>query len=348
VKRINQESSFRTFKRLWSQAPLWRSAGIGAAVLTLMFILFFHAAPQPSTATSGQASYVPPAAITQSSPSSTSSNAPANAASDAGVTAPGQAATYNAQGNPQTANPSLATRANSQTPSGQPNNASGDHSYSGSVHFDGFDVPLPAGNWVRLSNAKLESPKVAGELAVLGEIKNRRLVGVIRLSALRPITMQGDDFQSLKPCNGPAVERALHATVEDIGPNGHQSCWIIDDFFTPLLFQKWADRTAKMSAVERAAASNLAAKGVTYPQDFVRVRMTRAETWGILEVGYMFSPEIEGIKSDDAASISDSDWIPANISRFPEKTAYVNKLKEWARQFWPTFKSGFEKGTPKL
>jgi hypothetical protein len=349
VKNIQQESPFQTFKRLWSQAPLWRSAGIGAAVLTLMFILFFHAAPQPSASTSAtaQASYVPaPAAtVAQSSPSAASSNAPVNAASAAGATPQSPATTSSARGNPQTANLSLATPGNSQTPPGQLNKAMGGHSYSGSLHFDGFDVPLPAGNWVVLSSGHVKTPKLTGELVFLGEIKNQRLVGAVRMSALRAIAMPGDGFQALKGCSESNVE-ALYVSPEAIVPNAHQSCWLIDGFFTTPL-QAWADRANKIPGLERAAAGDLAAKGVTYPQDFVRVRMTRAEKWGLLEVAYIFSPEIEGIKSDDVISLMDSDWAATNISRFPEKVAYVNKLKQWAKQMWPTFKSSFDKGAPK-
>lgn len=345
MKNIHQESPFRTFKRLWSQAPLWRSTGIGAAVLTLMFILFFHAAPPSSASTSatGQASYVPPPAATvaQSSPSTVSSTAPANTAS----AAQSPAATSSARANPQTANLSLATPGNPQTPPGQLNSAMAGHSYSGSLHFDGFDVPLPAGNWVLLSSGHIKTPKLTGELVFLGEIKNQRLVGAVRMSALRTIATPGDGFQALKGCTESNVE-SLYVAPEAIVPNGHQSCWLIDNFFaTPL--QAWADRSNKIPGLERAAAGDLAAKGVTYPQDFVRVRMTRAEKWGLLEVAYIFSPETEGIKSDDVVSITDTDWTAANISRFPEKMAYVNKLKQWAKQMWPTFKSSFDNGAPK-
>jgi len=86
------------------------------------------------------------------------------------------------------------------------------------------------------------------------------------------------------------------------------------------------------------------AKGVTYPQDFVALTFTRTETWGLVEVMYLFSPETEGISSHSVLSVNETDWTPANISQYPEKVRYVEKLKGWAEVFWPRFKAAFAQG----
>jgi hypothetical protein len=111
---------------------------------------------------------------------------------------------------------------------------------------------------------------------------------------------------------------------------------------TPRNWSRWADRAVRISAIDRAAAGDMSAKGVTYPQDFVVSTFTRTEKWGLLEVMYLFSPDAEGISSRVALSVTDTDWTPANVSRYPEKVAYIDKQKAWGMAFWPKFKTAFD------
>jgi len=331
-----------------------------AAVLTLLFALFFQEKPNPaapaSTTASGQASYSSQstdalsgnASSGQSSALSaaTTGNGPAVGASTAGANSQVPPASPSAPQKVQTANLSLATPNNSHSAAGDLDDALGGRSYSGSVNVDGYKVPLPAGNWVILSNARYQSPHATGELVFLGRIKNRRLVGGARVTALHTVGQPGNGFPpKLSGCAG-VNHIDLYVNPEAMDDNGHQSCWLIDSYFTPPL-QQWADRAVRIDTLDRAVGGDLAAKGVTYPQDFVRIRMTRTENWGFLEVAYLFSPETAGIKSNEAISGADADWARVNLSRYPEKVAYVETLKQWATQFWPRFKAAFDEGVPK-
>jgi hypothetical protein len=345
------ESPFQTFKRLWKRAPIWRLCGMSAAVFTLMFVLFFNrTTPQPastSASTAGQASYQPePVSKPSNDVSSAVAPPVANAASVAGPPSAVVPSKPAVPPKPQTANLSLATPGNASGKAGDLDNALGGRSYSGSVNVDGYKVPLPAGSWVILSNAHYKSPHATGELVFLGQVKNKRLVGGARITALHTAGSAGEGFPpKLSGCSE-ANHIDLYVVPEAMDANGHQSCWLINSFFTPPL-QQWADRATKIDVLDRAAGGDLAAKGVTYPQDFVRIRMTRTESWGVLEVAYLFSPDTAGIKSNEAISAADTDWAHTNISRYPEKLAYVDKMKQWATQFWPGFKSGFDTGAPR-
>lgn len=339
---ITSETRFRTFSRLWQRAPFWRLCGLSAAVCTLIFVLFFHAAPNRSASvyTSGQASYVSQPAPSAPAPP------PVAVAPTADSNSAHQLALPSSPSKIQTANLSLATPGNSSSAAGDLDNALGGRTYSGSVNVDGYKVPLPTGKWVILSNVHYKSPRAAGELVFLGEVKNKRLVGGARITALHTVGQPAAGFPpKLSGCFG-VNHIDLYVDSEAMDANGHQSCWLVDSFFTPPL-QQWADRATKIDALDRAAGGDLAAKGVTYPQDFVRIRMTRTEPWGLLEVAYLFSPEAGGIKSNDAISAADTDWTRGNISRYPEKLAYIEKMKQWATQFWPVFKGAFATGTPK-
>jgi hypothetical protein len=327
---------------LWQRAPIWRLSGLSAAVLTLIFVLFFHAAPNQSVPahTSGQASYVSQPAV------GVSAAPPSIAAASTVNSNPAHQSALPSAPPARTASLSLATPGNSSNAAGDLDNALGGRTYSGSVNVDGYKVPLPVGKWVILSSAHYKSPRAAGELVFLGQVKSKRLVGGARIAALHTLGKAGAGFPpKLNGCFG-VNHVDLYVVSEAMDANGHQSCWLVDSFFTPPL-QQWADRATRIDALERAAGGDLAAKGVTYPQDFVRVRMTRTEAWGLLEVAYLFNPEVASIKSNDAISKADTDWDRGNISRYSEKLAYIEKMKQWATQFWPVFKAAFATGTPK-
>jgi hypothetical protein len=334
-----------------------------AAVLTLLFVLFFPSNNSANLPTPGgvaaPASYVaqPAAARPLANANVTPATSAGSAATSAAVnvaSAPPQAraqklpdavAAASSSAQPRTASLALAVPGGAPTvgSSGLDNALLG-RMYSGSVRVDGYDVPLPTGNWALLANTSVKQPSLslAGEMIYLGLIRKRRLEGAIQIIAARSTSTPGKGFRQVKGCvEGQA--NSSYVLAEQVVPFGHQSCWLIDNYFTNP-FQQWADRANRLDPLIRAAAGDLAAKGVSYPQDMMMVRFSRAETWGVLEVKYIFSPEAEGITSARAISYAGSDWHAGNIDRFPEKLAYVEKLKRWGTAFWPRFKTAFANG----
>jgi hypothetical protein len=353
------ESPLQTCRRLWRQAPLWRLTGMTAALMTLLFVLFFpsnHSARLPTTAgVADQASYAGHPAVASvnvtPAPAVTSSGAPSAPVN----TAPQPLQKYASKlpdavaaassSRPQTASLALAVPGGAQAVgnSGLDSALLG-RTYSGSVRVDGYDLPLPAGSWALLAKTSVKQPSLslAGEVIYLGRIRKRRLEGAIRITAVRSTTTPGKGFRQVKGCVTGQADSS-YVMAEQVVAFGQQSCWLVQNYFTNP-FQQWADRATHLDPLLRAVAGDLAAKGVSYPQDMMMVRFTRAETWGMLEVGYMFSPEAEGITSAPAVSYADSDWHVGNIDRFPEKLAYVEKLKHWGAEFWPQFKAAFAGG----
>lgn len=332
-----RESPLRTFRQLWKRAPLWRLTGLLAALLTLLCLLFPWRPPvaAAATATTAQATYasqpkpaiVPPVATTPAAPP---------AVSTAATPAPVNPAPV------QTAKLSLATPDNHGPTADGLDGAMAGRRISGSLRVNGFDVPLPPGDWLQLAGAHFKQPTAAGELLMLGRVKNRRLVGYIRITAGRSIANPPAGFPTTPGCDHQGAN--TNVLVNEGGePFGHEACWMIDHYFLVPL-QAWADRANKLPALERAAAGDLAAKGVSSPEEMISLRLTRAETWGLLEVRYIFSPEEDHIRSNNVATYADSDWQPGTIERYPEKVAYIAKLKRWGDDFWPRFKSAFDAG----
>ncbi len=124
----------------------------------------------------------------------------------------------------------------------------------------------------------------------LGRIERKTLTGAVIIYALKSNTSPGAGFEAFKGCSDP---NAAHVANDGMTPFDHQACWSIHNLFTPP-WQQWGNREAKMSNLTRSAAGDMAAKGVTYPQDFVAVQFYRAEKWGMLDASYLFSPESEG------------------------------------------------------
>lgn len=341
------ESGLLTLRRLWRRAPAWRMVGLLAVLLTVLCVVF---PPHPKLASQApapepQASFTPPPQPAAPLPATPPPVARAPVVPKT-VAPPAPA-------NPpqvHTANLSLATPNQSSKTDGL-NDALAGNRFSGSLRVDGFNVPLPPGEWLQLASARFEqkSPqgdkKASGELLMLGRVRNRRLTGYIRITAARSATDPGTGFVV-----SPGCEKQNEGTnilvQEAIEPFGHEACWLIEhSFLAPL--QAWADRANKLPALERAAFGDLAAKGVTYPAEMVNVRFTRAEQWGLLEVRYGFSPEEDHIAStSQIASYADSDWQPTAIGRYPDKVAYINKLKTWGEGFWPKFKAAFDASAP--
>jgi hypothetical protein len=206
-------------------------------------------------------------------------------------------------------------------------------------------VPLPPGAWASVAHSSITLPTATGDVHFLGRITNKRLTGAVRLFAVRSKDSPGAGFDEVKSCTEVNPGRTFVVVDGDMTPHGHQACWTIRDVYaTP--WMKWADKAVKLSFIDRAAAGDLSAKGVTYPQDLIQLTFSRTESWGLLEVGYLFSPESEKITSNTVLAVNETDWTPTNIVRYPEKLAYIEKLKAWGIDFWPKFKRAFDSGSP--
>ena len=211
--------------------------------------------------------------------------------------------------------------------------------FQGTLPVNGFKVPLPPGEWVMLANGTVTGnthPQNKGVLYFLGQIVHKRVVAAIWVQAMRS---PGLGFTNNQNCTNPAN---LYVLNEPEGTD-HQGCRWIRSYFSADMRQ-WADKSAHIDQMARAAGGNLAAKGVSYPQELITAGFRQADKWGELSAGYMFSSEKDGISSNVVPTFRDSDWYKSNLQRYPEKVAYVNKLQQWAMSFSPKFRAAFDGG----
>jgi hypothetical protein len=211
--------------------------------------------------------------------------------------------------------------------------------FQSALLVNGFKVPLPPGEWAVLANGTVTGsahPENKGAIYFLGQIVAKRLVAAMWVQAMRS---PGLGFVQNQNCTNPAN---LYELDQPAGTD-HQGCMWIRAYFSADM-QQWADKSAHIDQLARAAGGDLAAKGVSYPQELITVGFDQAERWGELSAGFMFSPEKDGISSNVVPTLRDSDWYKSNLQRYPEKVAYVNKLQQWATSFSPKFQAAFAGG----
>ena len=208
--------------------------------------------------------------------------------------------------------------------------------YRDTIHVGGFALTLPDGQWALLSNGTTKTPSAAGVNYFLGRIQFKRLTGVVRVLALKSNGQPGAGFVAIQGCEKDN-QNNFFTHQEDSTPFGAQGCWLIQNYYTT----PWQNRVGGTVSMDQAAAASMAAKGITYPQDLVGTRFTRSEKCGMLEATFLFSPEADEISSNTVLSYFETDWHPKNIIHFPEKLAYMAKLKDWGTSYWPIFKANF-------
>ena len=210
----------------------------------------------------------------------------------------------------------------------------------GAIVVKGFSIQLPPGEWMSLANGTIKG-KHDGELMILGRIEHKKLLGLVQITARRTVDPSTEEFPVLPACapGGGQDDLSIHSEVNTA--NVEISCWVINHLFTPPLAQ-WANKSIKMDGMFRMAAGDLAAKGVTYDQDYVEVNLARQANWGLLQVKYDFDPSLDGITSASAMSYEDTDWAVKRIQHFPDKQAYLQKLETWGANQWSIFKHAFD------
>jgi len=299
------------FKALWRRAPLWQLCFLLAGIGTLLCALlpFYPSASplKPPAKLLDDGNYISHVRSGQGSNASKSSS------------------------QVQASSLSLATMGTTDIPA--------ERHLSGSVRVIGFNIKLPTGDWVLLANQAIKLPQSSGMTYFLGKVEGKRLIGGVRLFAIRSNDSASAELTPLRGCQ-PDDAGLIHVDVDPAFPGGSRGCWTMSNLFTSD-FQHWADRAVNMPSIDRAAAGELAAKGISYPQDLISVRMARSEPWGLLDVYYLFSPDAEGIRSTPAISYRDSDWHASNRKRTPEQEAYVEKVKRWGVTHWGKFKHDF-------
>ncbi len=314
----------RGARELWRQAPLWRTAAIGAVLVSAVALWAVpgrNPASAPATDLRPVASYTPITLAEPPRPASTLAvavdiaAAPPLAPSDPPV--------------PQTVTPVRPVqpdRARLDQPGGVPRELRGgpQRTYTRSFVAGGRTIPLPHGEFAEFIRAGETVGSGQAENVVVARIVDGQVRVMVVALTSRIENRVGTGFRRYGECENRNVHERYVEVNEDFG---RQDCVVINHTWPNSL------RAAGSTGIFRAAAGALDARGARMPPAFVQALFRAADRDGYLTVRYFFDPEMRGIRSRPTASWADSDWHMTYIAQDPLKVAYVDEVRAWALQW---------------
>jgi len=224
--------------------------------------------------------------------------------------------------------PSAATRAGAGLSATTPM----DKTATGYVVTQGMAVPLPPGQWVVV--AHVPAPEPGGiESLFLAQMRRDKLSRAVLVQARAQVDDSATGFQRSAQCARPALLYAKTISNEEFG---RQDCWTID--------HNVSMRPERDSPpIIGTAIGELDLRGIKNASVLLSAFFRLADRQRSLDVVYYLNPETDGIISKPA-SWEESDWNRNHIHQYPDKIAYVEKLRAWAEAWYPAVRESFQGG----
>jgi hypothetical protein len=204
--------------------------------------------------------------------------------------------------------------------------------FSGSMPFVGWQLPLPNGEWTASAYITAGAGENHAYATFLSKVVGRQLVGAVVFIGTEPKKDVGTGYRQYNQC---MRKNVLHIEVRSNEEFGAQECWTINHIDA----KAWRQNTQE--SLLRAAMGELSIRQVKIPHTLISVHFRLADKNGYLNAFYFFSPEEEGITTTPVSSWQESDWYIGYINRYPEKVAYIQQLKSWASAWLPKLKISF-------
>lgn len=216
---------------------------------------------------------------------------------------------------PRPANPSIAPAQDSQA-----HNVIMGKTFQGAMNLHGRQVPLPEGEWTAV--AYIAGTAVgATESLVLAQPKDAQLHGLVIIQSGRLAPDRPTGYRQSAQCVRAGLLYSKVLANEDFG---YQNCWTINHNISA----EW--NASSVPNLLKAAVGDLSIRGVAMPAVMISVYYRLADKQSMLHAIYYFNPETEGIKSTPTSVWEESDWHRSYVAQYPEKVAYVQKLRAWS------------------
>jgi len=201
---------------------------------------------------------------------------------------------------------------------------------TGSVLTQGKSVPLPPGQWIVVAHF----PAAGGvESLFLAQLRRDKLSRAVLVQASTQASESG--FRRSAQCARTALLYVKTISNEEFG---RQDCWTINH-------NLWTQSERDTPPIIRAAIGDLEVRGVKYPPVLLSAFFRLADRQSFLHAVYYFNPETDGIASKPTLW-EESDWNRNYIHQYPDKIAYVEKLRAWAEGWHPAVRDGFQGPDP--
>jgi len=208
--------------------------------------------------------------------------------------------------------------------------------FVGEVPFIGRRLPLPDGEWTVVAYDRAPAGGDGSESIFLAKIVKDTVAGVTLFSGTGPTVKTDSGYRQSKKC---MRTNLLYVQTDFNEEFGRQQCWHVNHNVNMSITWNNKDQT---NSLIKSAMGELEIRQVKTPDTFLSAFYRVASKTGYLEAVYFFSPEADGIPEHPVSRWDESDWHMDYINRFPEKVAYVDRLKKWAKDMWPKLKDRFE------
>lgn len=198
-------------------------------------------------------------------------------------------------------------------------------------------VPLPEGAWVVVGEERRStnggSEIAAFALADVGDI-NRRAKGMIDVR-LNTTPGRYSGWNAQAQCE--RTDTFVH--IKNANYQGSdQNCVLLNHMSL--------SSNSRTPQYIRDAIDALKKSGTPIPGNSVYSYHHMADRSDFLTVLYHFNPDSDGIAPTKNSGWPESDWHPIRVDQFPQKKAYLEKMKVWATNNHVLFEKGFTGDLP--
>lgn len=191
-------------------------------------------------------------------------------------------------------------------------------------------VPLPEGNWI-----------VAGSgyrrFGYDNPIEEIVLVQVEDGTAVRYVEVRSDVAASPNGWKQSTFceRKDIHYIQKTSNvAKGNQDCWGINHYRMTL--------SGDIPPYMQETRDYIVKNSIKSPLNAIAVEYRFADRSHMVEASYFFNPEVDGFDPPKDAQWSTSDWHRDRVYMDPKKVDYIEELKVWGKDWFPTVKAGFE------
>lgn len=204
--------------------------------------------------------------------------------------------------------------------------------HQGSIIVDNMILPLPEGEWKVFGSGNIKNGK--GISLVLGETQGNKLSRIIYISRNRKFKGSFKKDRRLKRKDN------LHTYINEENTEvGKQNGWFIDYMNCSAFVPREWNSDAKKQAYNHIVDSKLA-----MPINLISTHHIFTDHYGkLLMYDIIINPDLEGLEPSASGEKRLSDWNSLRINNFPEKVAFVEKLRIENTEFHQKLKDAFDK-----
>lgn len=191
-------------------------------------------------------------------------------------------------------------------------------------------IPLPDGKWIIAGSERtygtLGTP--IENLVLLNTEKNAEILAVFVNTNLQRTA--GSHWTLPSSCF--RRDMLFVDGLQNYSEERHK-CWYVNHIIL--------GRTSRTSASILHALDVAHQRGMAVPTVGLYAYFHEADDSDEFSVGYLFDPSAAGIPVGSSSSWLVSDWHPDRIDTSTQRKAYVAKVIEWGRSWWPRVDDGF-------